>query len=145
MTCAGCSALIGDRARLTTGPISITATGLSVQELLRIYIPPLSETIELHGETCVSAAVTAQTTIATATLMPAASLNLLNARQAAATYDAPFTNVTALGHKLKMAVLLEPGQYPSGDWVLGITRETGSNAGNITATGLAPTLLWWRR
>lgn len=145
MGCNGCQSLIGDSFRLTTGPTAITATGLSVQEVGRIYIPPLRDTIKVHGHVHVSATTVAQETVIEATLVPANSLNLLSAVAADGSDEVPHLGVINGGHRLEYNTLFHPDEYQPGDWVLGVTRFTGSNAGQVVATSILPAELWWER
>lgn len=144
MGCNGCQELIGDYGELLTN-LSITATGLTVQEVARIFVPPMQDTIEIDAHVNVAAAVTAQTAHVAAFLLPASNLNALAAWSADSHNAIPFTDVAAFGYRLGVGVVLEPDEYPAGDWVLGVNRPTTGNAANVIASGITPAYLRWRR
>lgn len=137
MTCNGCQALRGQYFYLQA-PVTITATGFSVQELLRVTIPPMADPVELVGRIRPASLATATVVGMNVGLVPAGATTLsgLDAHQ----WDSfPFTDVADCGWLVELHAWVDK----PGDYVLGATKTAGN--GQAFANLISKTELWWRR
>ena len=116
----------------------ITATGFTLQELLRVTIPPMDDPVLLEGVIRPASLLTATTVDMLCCLAPAGgtSVNALDYDQHEAI---PFTDVNQTGFYLRLAAWIEA----PGDYILAATKVVGN--GQAFANTLARTRLWWRR
>lgn len=137
MSCNGCQALRGPLRELTT-PLTITATGFTFQEVLRVTVPPMADPVKLRGIARPSSLLTATTVGMTVLLAPAGSTSL-NALDQDARVAYPFTDVNPAGHYTSLTAWIEE----AGDYVLGAVKGAGN--GQLFASVLSKTQLWWER
>ena len=136
MTCNGCLPLRGPLVRTFT-PVTITATGFTLQELLRVPIPPMDDPVKLVAIARPASLLTATSVVMGVSLAPAggSTLNTLDAD----IRTWPFTDVNPGGGYVRLEAWIEQ----PGDYILGMNKTSGN--GQAFANGALSTRLWWER
>lgn len=137
MTCNGCTALRGNMAE-RSDVVTLTTTGFTIQELLRIYVPPTADPVKIVGVVNIASLLTATTAIVNACIVPAASLSSLSALDADGK-RVEFTDINPFGTRFR----LEHWTDAPGEYVLGTVKVSGNAA--TFANGLCKTRLYAER
>jgi hypothetical protein len=128
-------------AKLTSN-LAITATGISLTEILRLNIPSLPVPIYIQFEALVGYTTTAHTGAILMGMAPAAVPNQFGVIDGMHEYGVVATDVQ-VGRKMFSCVRLP--ENSGGDYILGGAQISGSASASIIATSVVPTQFWATR
>lgn len=142
----------GGYVKVTTGPIVIANAGsifaVNVTEVARLNVPSLPVPIELRAKCVVQNNGASGTNLdAYMGIQPAGAVGAAVAAALSVDSEGAIniggSTTEPPGRKLISSFWLP--ENSGGDWIMGVWRETGSDAGNVIANSLVPVEFSWQR